>query len=118
MLKFDLTKPVQTRDGCLARILCTDRASTDYPVIALINNYHLDVYTLEGKWLDGQSEDADCDLINVPEKTSRFLNVYANGSCFEHLNLKSARGNADGSEGGTLELVFEAKKLVEVIQHG
>ena len=37
MTKFDPTKPVQTRDGREARIICTDvERKGDWPIVALI----------------------------------------------------------------------------------
>lgn len=39
MKKFDPTKPVQTRDGRPARIICTDRYESNgqFPIVALVN---------------------------------------------------------------------------------
>lgn len=74
---FDPTKPVQTRDGRKARIICTDKQGS-FPIVALIlNKTHeaLIVY-----YTDGSSRDslgAAIDLVNVPVKTSTWENVYS-----------------------------------------
>ena len=80
MTKFksvDLTKPVQTRDGRKARVLCTDRKHIttygDWCVIALITDkdgYESPSYhTKDGKHHHTPSS----DLVNVPEV--RFFNL-------------------------------------------
>ena len=35
---IDFTKPIETTDGKPARVLCTDLAGRDYPVIAAVQN--------------------------------------------------------------------------------
>lgn len=64
--EFDPTKPVQTRNGRKARILCTDRKNT-YPIVALITFedeefYH--AYTKEGKYWEDEDYH-EYDLINI-----------------------------------------------------
>lgn len=66
---FDPTKPVQTRDGRKARIICTDRKSPSFPIIALIEagsgREQFDSFSSEGKLGTGQ---CDMDLINISEE--------------------------------------------------
>ncbi len=82
--KFDPTKPVQTRDGRAARIICTDRVypgatldGGDSSIIALVTNdaretvYH---YGKDGK-INARSF-LDHDLINIPEETTVWIAVY------------------------------------------
>jgi hypothetical protein len=67
-MTFDPTKPVQTRDGRKARIICTDACCED-PIIALVDsNGHEYVfwYSLTGKHSRDDIE-SDNDLINIPE---------------------------------------------------
>lgn len=48
---FDPTKPVQTRDGRKARIICTDAASP-LPIVALVTDKGVEyptVFTKEGR---------------------------------------------------------------------
>ena len=61
----DLTKPVQIADGRKARVICTDRVGSPWPVMALITNedgtewdYR---YNLAGK----SASDRGLDLINI-----------------------------------------------------
>lgn len=66
-MAFDPIKPVQTRDGRKARIICTD-AKGSFPIIALVTSLDdnlEEVITYSGKgkyYLDG--EDFPLDLIN------------------------------------------------------
>ena len=67
---FDPTKPVQTRDGRKARIICTDRKGTDFSVLALVLNSEggesLETYTANG-WYTRNGGMSGEDLINIPE---------------------------------------------------
>lgn len=65
-MQVDLTKPVMTRDGRKARVICTD-AKSEFPIIVLIECAGVEV---------AMSYKADCrfcymldgyDLVNVPE---------------------------------------------------
>ena len=69
-------KPVCTRDGRKARIICFD-AKGDKPIIALIemgvaetpNNYPID-----GKAIS--TKETPCDLMMLPEKKEGWVNIY------------------------------------------
>ena len=85
MTNFDPTKPVQTRDGRKARIICTDRsinAADGWPIIALVKN-RTDGYesvthhNSAGLCLDCE----DTDLINIPIRhtVELWVNVYEFG---------------------------------------
>ena len=71
-------KPVCTRDGRKARIICFD-AKGDKPIIALVemgtaetpNNYPIDGKAVSAK-------EASCDLMMLPEKKEGWVNVYSN----------------------------------------
>ena len=70
---FNPEKPVRTRDGRKARIICTD-AKGDYPIIALVQEAFgqelAEAYTQTGVWSywDGAGNDFDQgDLINIEE---------------------------------------------------
>lgn len=82
-MKFDLTKPVQTRDGRKARIICADRTNADgYSVVALLegNVYggeSLLVYLPSGRVLPNIENNAD--LINIPETTYKYRVLYREG---------------------------------------
>ncbi len=69
-MTFDPTKPVQTRDGCKARIICTDRAGTDFSIVALIlgssGRDFIETFTCQGCY--SSSGLSGNDLINIPEQ--------------------------------------------------
>ena len=74
---IDLKKPVQTRDGKAARIICTDRTNSEYPVVALVYlpddfGEQLETYTLKGRYSQA-NVDNPYDLVNVPEEKVTYL---------------------------------------------
>lgn len=89
MLKFDPTKPVQTRDGRAARIICTDRKVDGYPILALVTqgNGSEDVlsYRTDGGFF-GSKGSHPVDLINIPQKV--WVNLYR----AEHRGLYTVEG--------------------------
>lgn len=123
MSKLDLTKPVQLRDGRKARIICTDRVSDHYPVLALIpdtdGKEYSESYTVEGKLYTHGSGNSQMDLVNVPERHSIFLNIYKTGNVCQHSTLSGAQiHHHSPSEGDTIEVIHADGKFVEVINHG
>lgn len=79
-MSFDPTKPVQTRDGHAARILCTDLKNRSTPIIAAITNY-ADIEEVVHRYSNGtQSIDSAFetlkDLVNVPVVRYEFQNVW------------------------------------------
>lgn len=107
-MTFDPTKPVQTRDGRKARIICTDAPGL-HPLVALVSNC---VAPEEGEpntvfryKADGKGAPLNCathlDLINIPEKhTLRgWVNVY--GPKWSDCSLAyDSRQNADAMVSG------------------
>lgn len=94
---FDPKKPVQTRDGRKARIVCTDRkTNTQYTVLALIQNVGTDNESAYGYTADGSAGaglEQGRDLVNIPNK--RYVNLYRTPKGFveagiEHLKLEYA----------------------------
>ena len=83
MKPFDLEaarsgKPVCTRDGRKARIICFDVKDADYPIIALVEKEDIEVpisYSKDGKFLIN-IERKDLDLMMLPEKKEGWVNVY------------------------------------------
>ena len=57
---------VVTREGKPVRILCTDLDDNDYPVAAVVGNFHVDKYTAEGIFHAG--EETKYDLFFASEK--------------------------------------------------
>ena len=78
-------KPVCTRDGRKARIVCYDRKSENYPILALVeNNSNEQVvkYTTAGKKKDQCT--SPYDLMMLPEKKEGWINIYkkSNDECY------------------------------------
>ena len=86
MKQFDLqeylknpTRPIVTRDGRAARVICTDRKDEQYPIMALIEirgglkefGYF---YTANGVFLEGTKSARD--LFFAPEKKIGWINLY------------------------------------------
>lgn len=68
--------PVCTREGNLVRIICLDRNSDKYPIIALVdrnNHEYCQEYTIHGSVCDIECED---DLCMATVKKEGWINVY------------------------------------------
>ena len=89
--EFDLEaaksgKPVCTRDGRKARIICFDRRGDKFPIVALLdgcNEEHSEVaetFTNEGLYEIGKK--SSNDLMILPEKKEGWINVYKE-RCYE-----------------------------------
>lgn len=87
MKQFDLqeylknpTRPIVTRDGHAARIICTNRICKTHPVLALlIEDEDSDTevvyqYTLQGEYFPNAS--SPHDLFFVTEKKEGWINIY------------------------------------------
>ena len=59
------------------RILCTDLDDNDYPVAAVVGNFHVDKYTAEGLFQAGK--ETKYDLFFAPEKHEGFT-LFVNNS--------------------------------------
>ena len=72
-------KPVCTRDGCKARIICFDRKDNT-PIVALIERVDgieiLQCFYNDGKCFHDST--SDNDLMMLPEKKEGWVNVYKN----------------------------------------
>ena len=81
--EFDLDaakagKPVCTRDGRKARIICFDLKNEEYPIVAAIGNDSSETllcYTINGEIVKGNYK-SDKDLMMLPEKKEGWVNVY------------------------------------------
>lgn len=123
---FDPTKPVQTRDGRKARIVCTDALgpSSIIALIALSSGHEITAY----RKADGKYDGIDCpgDLVNIPVRRSEFQNVWSKqgsatyrysslSACQVGMSAASLRNN--GNWIGYIEIVFEDNEVVEVLFH-
>ena len=76
-MSIDFTKPVQNRIGQPVTILTTTRRHPLYPVVGMVEDKDLVLYTDEGRcFADGREH--DLDLMNVPVKHTRevWVNMY------------------------------------------
>ena len=76
-------KPVCTRNGRKARIICFDREEDNYPIVALVcskDNSRESIlsYSLTGKCYTWQERN-EVDLMMLPEKKVGWINVYKGG---------------------------------------
>lgn len=71
-------KPVCTRDGRKARIICFNRESIGFPIIALVKNGDTEgVYQFDDKGRSNiDDEERGYDLMMLPEKKEGWVNVY------------------------------------------
>ena len=71
MKPLDISKPVITRNGYKARILCTDyKGVNGETIVAAIERRNLEFarsYYKSGRYFPDQSTQSDHDLINAPE---------------------------------------------------
>ena len=84
---FDLEKakagkPVYTRNGRKARIICFDLKGAGFPIIAAVETCDkkyesVEAYNREGKRSFG--DDNEDDLMMLPEKKEGWVNVYKGG---------------------------------------
>jgi hypothetical protein len=121
MNMFDPTKPVQTRDGRKARIICTDRQDLVMPIVALyrgtlprgegVSYHHADGTATYGS--------PNNDLVNIPEQVVRYVNSYhgryALGGLYDDLSkekLHAGDTNRD-THYSVMKLTFEDGKLID-----
>lgn len=122
---FDPNKPVQTRDGKKARILCTNRVG-DRPIVALVTSSYSSreyffFYDEEGHSGRGQHP---TDLVNIPERRSEFRALYSGArgpyvGQMKFLSLESAVNfkNPLVLYIAILEFVYEDDEIVDVKMH-
>lgn len=96
-MTFDPTKPVQTRDGRAARILCVDRKSADYPIVALVSVGASAAESIHRFGADGRApyHSRGSDLVNIPQRHERWIVVGHGGdSVVLHRSEADARSSA------------------------
>ena len=90
-------KPVCTRDGHKARIICFDAKGMHQPIIALLTQdngiEHIETYYSDGRFNDDSNSQSDYDLMMLPEKKEGWVNVYKNQI---HDTPESAEGGHKG----------------------
>ena len=89
----DWTKPIQTRDGYPARVLCTDLKSGTDREVAVVVSYQEDDEGLIRVAYDGRMYDKreyPGDIINVPEKGTVYINIYSPNDMVLHTTKEAA----------------------------
>jgi hypothetical protein len=119
--EFDPTKPVQTRNGKSARIICTDRKGL-FPILALV----VDSNKIEKAFAyNKKGELCGCpgsvfNLINILNRTSKFRNIWSSVSAqaFAYNTMKEALSMKGPSERlGVLELKYEEGVFIDAVFH-
>ena len=102
-------KPVCTRDGRKARIICFDRVG-DFPIVALTDDREykeegVNLYDINGK---GSNE---CfDLMMLPEKKEGWVNVYKVGARLE------TGGNVHSTKDAAIKCIDSDKKHIATVK--
>lgn len=118
--KFDPAKPVQTRDGRKARIVCTDSkhmyGEIRQPIIAEVevNESCKAVtvnYTESGRLFNDQQE-SHYDLVNIPRKhtCTCWVNVYSDGYATYHTSRLVADACANANRVACKQITFEVEE--------
>lgn len=84
---FDVTKPVQTRDGHKAVIVYRDLQGARQTLVAVIDYPDFRMQKVEYYYTDGRwTSQGECalDLVNIPEKREVWVNFYLVGSGSSH----------------------------------
>ena len=90
-------KPVCTRDGRKARIICFDLKNEEYPIVAAIGNDSSETllcYTLNGEIVKGNYK-SDKDLMMLPKKRIGWINVQKGAGLFKSREEAERNGTDD-----------------------
>lgn len=69
-------RKIVTRDGRSARIVCTDRGETEYPIVALVKDKNEEnIYSFSPNGVCSPIVNDD-DLFFAPEKKEGWINIY------------------------------------------
>jgi len=117
--KFDPTKPVQTRSGLPARIVCTNRKYVGssgvetWPIMALYSVKGNEIaVSCQANGRIRSNEDSPCDLVNVPDIRYEYQNVYESG---RSTAIRSpTQQHPTGFRLGYLKYTFEDNELKTV----
>lgn len=116
---FDPTKPVQTRDGKKARIICSDLKGRDCSIVGLYTiksgkeqvRYYQEDGTAPGDIFP------NLDLVNVPERKIRYVNLETqqtmNNNSVKSIDAVSRSKDYKCASYSTVKLTFEDGKLVD-----
>lgn len=115
---LDLNKPVQTRNGQHARIICNNVNSSKGNILALVTQSDGSERAIQcyanGRYFPTNDPCGD-DLINVPEVTTNYYNVYCDKSVGPaHHSRSGKHQHAIALIGMTFEGIGDDMKLVNV----
>lgn len=119
MSKLDLNKPVQTRSGLKVTILKTDVRHPQLKLIALVDegNYeHVVTCTADGKYYISDTP-SQFDLVNVPEVTTQYCNLYPEGTPCFHETVGEANTRQIKSSSNLRIALLKITKTDGVITH-
>lgn len=107
-------KPVCTRDGRKARIICFDKKGSIIPIIALIEDENGDEFTYsfyqDGRFFDDR--DDDYDLMMLIEKREGWVNVYNDYGTYHSTYIYKTEKEAI-SQAGTVAKNYVATVKIE-----
>lgn len=116
MKPIDFTKPVQTLDGRMVRILCTDGQDPAYPIVGFIEgDLNPSDWTVAGTFNSSRPYVAERhDLINAPERVEKWGALRGpNDDIKVYVNAGTAR-IATLDHTGILRITYEDGKPVSV----
>ena len=93
------SRKVVTRDGRDVRIICTDRAYKDYPVVALVSNESAFYYRKDGK-IDSTNYYNNLDLFFAPEKHEGWINIFKSSNDIAFLGQSLIYESKEDAERG------------------
>lgn len=102
---------VVTREGEPVRILCTDLNDNNYPVVAVINKWHVDKFTADGIFQAG--EETKYDLFFATKKREGWVNVFkgaSGNSCVGDSRIFKSEEDAE-KEGKTCKTYIGTTKI-------
>ena len=110
-MKFDPTKPVQTRDGRKARRADVNLENKIYPLCFIIEKQRgieePETYTEQGKFYSDGGFSV-LDLINIPEKHVRYMSIYnKDDSSVLYKSRKQADSNAGEGRSACIRIEYE-----------
>lgn len=105
-------RPIVTRDGRAARVLCTDRISDTWPVVALVRDEEgeaVRTFHENGEcYLIDESPDP-CDLFFAPEKKEGWVNLFKINSTITTGEVYNTKEEAKSAVVGSLGYISTVK---------
>lgn len=105
MLKIERDKVYIDGRGQRYRVVCVD-GGANFPVIAVNDNGDVYTFTSEGAFYT--RADTDLDLVcEVKVKQVRYVNIYPNGTVFDHKSKRDAENVAGASRLACIRVEYE-----------